>query len=89
MGQNNTGIPDHGHLIIVPNSLIDQWHRELKTFFKPHSIDIFRLPSSMAEIQIFWTKEGHWGKSKHLQMFRVVLVAHSVSDRPSGFAPVY
>ncbi|KAM6500021.1 hypothetical protein JOM56_003035, partial [Amanita muscaria] len=34
-------VPDAPHAIIVPNSLVDQWRRELKCFFKPGAIDIF------------------------------------------------
>jgi SNF2 family DNA or RNA helicase len=72
-------VPNAPHAIIVPNSLIDQWRREFKVFFKPHVIDIFVLPTQAAKLRNFFT-ESSWVKSRHEQIRRIVLVPHSVND---------
>lgn len=72
-------VPNKPHVIVVPNSLVDQWRRELKTFFKPYSLDIFQLPTSGAALQRYFSDpDGAWAKANHQPMFRVVLVPHSV-----------
>jgi hypothetical protein len=72
-------VPDLPHAIVIPNSLVDQWRRELKTFFKAHSLDIFQLPTVATELQKYFTApDGPWKKSHHPLMFRIVLIPHSV-----------
>ena len=75
-----TGVPNAPHAIIVPNTLVNQWRRELKGFFKPHAIDIFVLPTARAALKDYFEDENSpWKKSNHELIFRVVLVPHSVS----------
>jgi SNF2 family DNA or RNA helicase len=75
-----SGVPNAPHAIIVPNTLINQWRRELKCFFKPHAIDIFVLPTARAALKdYFEDSSSPWKKSNHELVFRVVLVPHSVS----------
>jgi SNF2 family DNA or RNA helicase len=72
-------VPDAPHAIIVPNSLVDQWRRELKVFFKPNVIDIFVLPNKATSLRNYFNeKEGAWTKSIHAKICRVVLIPHSV-----------
>ncbi|KAM6488891.1 P-loop containing nucleoside triphosphate hydrolase protein [Amanita muscaria] len=72
-------VPNAPHAIIVPNSLVDQWRRELKCFFKPGAIDIFVLPTARVALQDYFKRENSpWTKSHHDEIFRVVLVPHSV-----------
>ncbi|KIL63772.1 hypothetical protein M378DRAFT_11866 [Amanita muscaria Koide BX008] len=71
-------VPDAPHAIIVPNSLVDQWRRELKCFFKPGAIDIFVLPTARVALQDYFKRDNSpWTKSHHTEIFRVVLVPHS------------
>ena len=72
-------VPNLPHAIVIPNSLVDQWRRELKTFFKAHTLDIFQLPTAAAELQSYFTApDGLWKRSHHDDIFRIVLVPHSV-----------
>jgi len=72
-------VPNKPHAIVVPNSLVDQWRRELKTFFKPFSLDIFQLPTSADALKAYFSApDGVWAQAHHLPIFRVVLIPHSV-----------
>ncbi|KAF5362324.1 hypothetical protein D9756_002852 [Leucocoprinus leucothites] len=46
-------IPSQPHLIICPGTLINQWVSELKTFFRPKSVDIF-IYDSQTDGAAFW-----------------------------------
>lgn len=70
-------VPNQPHLVIVPNTLFDQWHRELKTAFKSHAIDIFPLPTAWEEIKSFWATDS-WLNSHQNGVFKVVLCSQSV-----------
>ncbi|KAM6491331.1 P-loop containing nucleoside triphosphate hydrolase protein [Amanita muscaria] len=81
------GVPNAPHAIIVPNTLINQWRRELKCFFKPHAIDIFVLPTARAALKdYFEDSSSPWKKSNHELVFRVVLVPHSVFNTLTGMS---
>jgi SNF2 family DNA or RNA helicase len=69
-------ISDLPHLIIVPNSLIDQWTSELRVFFAPKSIEIYVHPASEKDFQGFW--EGPWKTSTMPMIHRIILMTHSV-----------
>jgi hypothetical protein len=69
-------VPNHAHLLVVPNTLVDQVHRKLKTFFQPRSIDIFWVPTIAKKLSPFWNE---YNGSKHEPIFRVVIIPHSVS----------
>lgn len=74
-------VPNAPHAIIVPNTLVNQWRRELKCFFKPHAIDIFVLPTSRVSLQDYFKRDNSpWTKANHDEIFRVVLIPHSVSS---------
>jgi SNF2 family DNA or RNA helicase len=73
------GIPNAPHAIIIPNSLVDQWRRELKVFFKAFSIEIFVLPSSTNDLKEYFESDfSPWKRGKHDDIQRIVLVPHSV-----------
>lgn len=72
-------VPDRPHVVVVPNSLVDQWHGELKVFFQPHTIDIFRVPTGAKGVTEFWKPGGVYDKSLHNPIFRVVICPSSVS----------
>lgn len=76
--------PMYPSLIIIPGTLIDQWHRELKIFFKPKTIEIFRYPTSWERMQQFWLVKSPFQTSRLPPSHRVVLMAHSVSDCSSN-----
>jgi len=78
-------IPNEPHLLVVPNSLVSQWHRELKTFFCPHSVDIFRVPSVQKTLKQFWEK---FDESKHDPIFRIAIIPHSVSTLFQYLTPI-
>ncbi|KAK2464152.1 hypothetical protein APHAL10511_003845 [Amanita phalloides] len=82
------GVPNAPHAIIVPNSLVGQWRRELKTFFKPNVIDIFILPTQKVKLPQYFeaSNEGAWMKSKHEMIRRIVLVPHSVFSSLSAMS---
>lgn len=74
-------VPNLPHAIVIPNSLVDQWRRELKTFFMPHSLDIFQLPTAATELHTYFTApDSVWKKAHHEPIFRIVLIPHSVSS---------
>ncbi|TFK61411.1 P-loop containing nucleoside triphosphate hydrolase protein [Pluteus cervinus] len=67
-------VPNRAHLIVVPLSLLDQWKRELRTFFKPNAVDIFQLSGNYQSVKKFFAADGPFEKSKHNPIFRIVLV---------------
>lgn len=70
-------VPNHSHLIVVPNSLTSQWTREFKTFFKPKNIEIHPLPTSEAAVEKYFQSD-EWLKSDTPFILRVCLLSHSV-----------
>ncbi|KAM6488893.1 P-loop containing nucleoside triphosphate hydrolase protein [Amanita muscaria] len=80
-------VPNAPHAIIVPNTLVNQWRRELKCFFKPHAIDIFVLPTSRVLLQDYFKRDNSpWTKANHDEIFRVVLIPHSVFNTLTGMS---
>lgn len=75
MGQGP--VPDQPHLIVVPNSLVDQVWREFRTFFKRASIDIFILPSNPDQLSEYLKTTV--ANSKHSGIFRIFICSHTVS----------
>lgn len=73
------GVPDLPHIVVVPNSLVDQWHGELRAFFRPKMIEIIRVPTGAKQLTKFWRKNGDFDKAQHRAIFRVVLCPSSVS----------
>lgn len=74
-------VPDHPHLILVPNTLIDQWFTELQVFFKRGSVDIFLYPTAAKDWKSFWDSNSPYSKSRQPRIRRIVLAAHSVCFR--------
>lgn len=73
-------IPDAPHLIIVPNSLMEQWIREIKVFFNKKSVEIYQLPGTEEEIEKFFGDvKSPWVESKTPLPLRIVLIMQSVS----------
>jgi hypothetical protein len=50
------GVPNQPHLIVTLNTLVDQFRRELKTFFKKNTIDIFTYPTQ-TNVKFFESEE--------------------------------
>jgi SNF2 family DNA or RNA helicase len=73
-------VPEAPHLIIVPNSLMEQWIREIKVFFNKKKVDIYQLPGTEEEIEKFFLdKKSPWVMSATPPPARIVLIMHSVS----------
>ncbi|KAG2028991.1 hypothetical protein BDR03DRAFT_1019049 [Suillus americanus] len=43
------------HIIIVPNSLYNQWYSELRTFFVPKAVEIYKYPTAENEFGEFFS----------------------------------
>ena len=72
------GIPNLGHLIIAPLSLIEQWRYELKAFFAPNTIDIYTLASNQAAIEELFHTGGKWATAPQPFINRICLCPLSV-----------
>jgi hypothetical protein len=73
----SSGIPDNAHLIVVPNSLVDQWESELRRFLRGDAIDIVRVRSG----QKYWAEDMNRireGMEVRPAIRHIVLVPHSV-----------
>ncbi|KAJ8474911.1 hypothetical protein ONZ45_g15788 [Pleurotus djamor] len=71
-------VPDAPHLIVVPLSLMAQWHKELRTFFKDGAVDIFRLPLATGDVRKFFNHpKGAWKRSEQKMHKRIVICAQS------------
>jgi SNF2 family DNA or RNA helicase len=75
MGQGR--VPNLPHLIIVPNAVLPQWHRELRTFFKPKSLEIHIVVGNEKQVDAFFSSSA-WQDSPMPMIFRVILMQHSV-----------
>jgi SNF2 family DNA or RNA helicase len=73
------GVQDAPHLIVVPNSLVDQWISELKKFFRKGTVEIYQVPIQESVFETYFTDEnGAWKKSKTPLVFRILLCSASV-----------
>ncbi|TFK31185.1 P-loop containing nucleoside triphosphate hydrolase protein, partial [Crucibulum laeve] len=57
-------LPSLPHLIVVPGTLMLQWAKELKIFFKPHMIDILLYHAEKKARREFWSDKGPFYSSK-------------------------
>jgi SNF2 family DNA or RNA helicase len=71
-------VPNLPHLLIVPNAVLAQWHRELRTFFKPKSLEVHIVMGNEREVDDFFSSA--WKDSQTPMIFRVVLIQHSVCN---------
>lgn len=71
-------IPDYPHLFVIPNTCCDQFHREVKAFFQPGTVDIFRFPTASAQMDKFFLRPPYTD-SKHKEINRFVICPASVS----------
>ncbi|KAG2337010.1 hypothetical protein BDR05DRAFT_952938 [Suillus weaverae] len=69
-------IPNLPHIVIVPNSLNNQWYLELRTFFAPKAVEIYKYPTAENEFGDFFN--GPWAASATPLIHRIILVNHSV-----------
>lgn len=67
------------HLIVAPATLLAQWEHEIKTLFKPRSVDILIYGSGMAAHAQFWSENGPYHKSLHRPHQIIILAGHTVS----------
>lgn len=78
-GANQTpGVPDLPSIIVVPNSLTEQWIRELKIFLKPKMFDILLYPAG-SSIWATWYKEVFSTVKDRLGRV-IIVVSSSVSS---------
>ncbi|KAG1817543.1 uncharacterized protein BJ212DRAFT_1299094 [Suillus subaureus] len=71
-------IPNLPHIIIVPNSLINQWYSELCTFFAPKAVEIYFYLTAGIAFDEFW--KGPWAMSTTPLIHHIILVTHSVHE---------
>ncbi|TFK17541.1 hypothetical protein FA15DRAFT_734316 [Coprinopsis marcescibilis] len=70
-------VPNHAHLIVVPGTLIRQTEHELRSFFKPKSVDILIYPSGVKAHAEFFKPGGVWNSSNHDPSFRIIIASQS------------
>ncbi|RDB15031.1 Protein CHROMATIN REMODELING 5 [Hypsizygus marmoreus] len=75
--REHVSLPDLPHLIVVPGTLLSQWQAELKTVFKPKSIDILMYGTGKALHDHFWSKDGPFHTSNHRPSNRIIIASHS------------
>jgi len=75
-------VPNRPHLLVVPNSLVLQWTRELKTFFNPKQVEIHPLPASEKAVEDY-LQSDEWLNSDTPMILRILIVSHTVSIRIS------
>jgi len=72
-------VPNRPHLLVVPNSLVDQWTRELRIFFKKGTIEIYQVPGKEEDFEKFFIDpKMPWMLSKTPMVFRILLCTTSV-----------
>ncbi|KAJ8463834.1 hypothetical protein ONZ45_g17445 [Pleurotus djamor] len=71
-------VPDSPHLIIVPTTLVGQWHREVQTFFRYGFIDVYVIPTNAKQRKAFFTDpSSKWVTSGQAMARRIVICSHS------------
>lgn len=70
-------VPNLPHIIIIPNAVVPQWHREIRAFFRPKTIEVHILNGNQAQIDTFFSSPA-WQESTTPMIFRVILMQHSV-----------
>lgn len=71
------GVPNAGHLIIVPGTLLGQWLMELRRFFRPSFVDIIVVSGEQTK----WGGDMRRIRSSDMPAWRrVVLITHNVSS---------
>ena len=78
--EDKVQIPDCPHLIVLPNSLMEQWIWEIKVFFNKKSMEIYQLPGMEKEIEHFFVNAKSPCVSSHTPMpLHIYLIVQSVS----------
>ncbi|KAF4611118.1 hypothetical protein D9613_006452 [Agrocybe pediades] len=70
-------VPSLPHLIVVPGTLISQWHHELKAAFQPGYVDILLYGQGLEQHEFFWSEQGLYQKTNHPPHCRIILASHS------------
>lgn len=78
VGESNT-LPPLPTLVIVPGTLIEQWHLELKTGLRPKSVDVLLYGTGLKQHQYFFSESGPYETSNQPPQRRIILASHSVS----------
>lgn len=71
-------IPDLPHLVVVPGTVLAQWEQEIKTLFRPASVDVLIYGTGVAQHTAFWSQSGAYHSSKHRPINRIIVASHSV-----------
>jgi hypothetical protein len=75
MGQG--AIPNRPHLLVVPNSLVPQWTRELKTFFNNKNVEIHPVPTAEVAVETYLNSDA-WVNSETPMILRILVCSHTV-----------
>ncbi|KAG7093167.1 hypothetical protein E1B28_006856 [Marasmius oreades] len=65
------------HLIVVPGTLRAQWVQEIRTLFKPNSVDILIYDCGKSGNSSFWGPSGPFQASKQPRQNIIVLTTHT------------
>lgn len=75
-------LPNHPHLIIVPETLLGQWESELRVLLKPGFVDIFTFAGGKDIKKIFWDPFNMLLHSCNRIIIAPHLVSRYCSDAP-------
>ncbi|KIM35969.1 hypothetical protein M413DRAFT_32020, partial [Hebeloma cylindrosporum] len=78
-------VPNLPHLLVIPNTCVEQWVRELYAFNRKGTVDIFRLPVGSKDVGRFLKDpDSPWNKSKHEMINRIIITSESTFCTLSG-----
>ncbi|KAH6905687.1 hypothetical protein BKA70DRAFT_1225396 [Coprinopsis sp. MPI-PUGE-AT-0042] len=75
--KGSTDIPSSPSVIVVPTTLVKQWESECKMFFAPRKVAIFVYPTSAAQREQFWVKDGPYHSCTVPESHRIILTSQS------------
>ncbi|THU88715.1 hypothetical protein K435DRAFT_305531 [Dendrothele bispora CBS 962.96] len=70
-------IPALSHVIVVPGTLRPQWIQEIKTVFRPRSIDIFIYDCPKVGNKAFWGPDSGYSASLQKPQDKIIVTTHS------------
>jgi hypothetical protein len=76
--KGSQSIPGNPSVIVVPGTLLKQWELECQVFFAPKKVAIFVYPTSAAQREQFWARNGPYHSSTVPHSHRIILASQSV-----------